>query len=121
MILTDDLKKEEREEYWSLVMEEFRESGLCKTEYCKNNEIPYSTFRYWERRLSESADALDDGRFTELILPDQKDVKHLSLPLQEDPFRVEMILEYMGIKLLINSKTPLMLISEILGELANAS
>ena len=35
MVATDDMTKEEREEYWALVFEEYHESGLCKTEYCR--------------------------------------------------------------------------------------
>ncbi|MBO6113159.1 MAG: portal protein, partial [Lachnospiraceae bacterium] len=53
MINTDDMTKEELVEYWQMVMEDFSDSNKTKTEYCKENEIPLSTFNYWVNRLEE--------------------------------------------------------------------
>ena len=40
----DQITKEERVEYWEMVISEFKESGQTKSEYCGNNDIPVSTF-----------------------------------------------------------------------------
>ena len=57
MVATDDMTKEEREEYWALVFEEYHESGLCKTEYCRKRTkgtylvvLPVPWF-YFENRV----------------------------------------------------------------------
>ncbi|SFQ51731.1 hypothetical protein SAMN02910358_02607 [Lachnospiraceae bacterium XBB1006] len=52
MISTENLTKEERAEYWQMVLDEFQDSGLTKTAYCQENEISVSTFNYWENRFT---------------------------------------------------------------------
>ncbi len=36
---TDDMAREERLEYCGMVVDEFHQSGLTKTEYCQKNDI----------------------------------------------------------------------------------
>ena len=53
MSITDNMTKEERKEYWELVMEEYADSDLSKEDFCDANDINPSTFNYWENRLEE--------------------------------------------------------------------
>ena len=53
MSITDNMTKEERKEYWELVMEEYADSDLSKRDFCNANDINPSTFNYWENRLEE--------------------------------------------------------------------
>ena len=116
MVATDDMTKEEREEYWALVFEEYQESGLCKTEYCRNNDIPVSTFNYWLKRLTGDH-VSDEGRFAELIIPEKRTESLDQISPSSVLFRPEMILEYRGARLQINSSTPQELIKRVLGDL----
>ena len=50
---SEEMTKEERIEYWEMVLEDFNQSGLNKTCYCQNNDIPVSTLNYWSNRLRE--------------------------------------------------------------------
>lgn len=36
---------------WSDRINSFQESGLSRKEWCQQNEIPLSTFSYWNRKL----------------------------------------------------------------------
>ena len=53
MSITDNMTKEERKEYWELVMEEYADSDLSKKDFCDANDINPSIFNYWENRLEE--------------------------------------------------------------------
>ena len=47
------LSREGKVEYWSAVIADFESSGLKQKDYCKNNDISFSGFKYWRYRLSE--------------------------------------------------------------------
>ena len=72
-MLTEEMTREERAEYWGLVVDEFNCSGMTKTAYCEKNDIAVSTLNYWINKLGElaSAEALGGNRFAELLPPVQ--------------------------------------------------
>ncbi len=119
MSTSDEMSKDERVEYWGMVLEEFRESGLSKTEYCRNNDIPVSTLNYWNKRLSEEA-VNENGQFAELILPEKDKEIIDNNRVNENDFQTEMILDYHGLKIRISRNTPLFLLKSILKELGYA-
>lgn len=115
---TLDMKPEERIEYWELVMADFRDSGLSRTEYCSKNDIKISTFDYWKRKLSDvKAYAEDAGsRFAELKLSSDIEPESVEAP----GFQTEMVINYGRFSICINSKTPSDLISRVLSEVSCA-
>ncbi len=66
---TENMTKEQREEYWQMVIDDFKETDVTKAEYCRKNEIAVSTFNYWESRLKEKENDANVGRFVELTEP----------------------------------------------------
>lgn len=122
MINTDDMTKEERVEYWQMVMEDFSDSNKTKTEYCKENEIPLSTFNYWVNRLEElkQADEFKADRFVDIADEIAKD-HPISIGIS-DPmmFIPELVMDYEGVHILINSSTPMQLLSSVIREIGNA-
>ena len=50
------MTKEEKYEYWRMVMDEYESKGISKSDYCKQNDIPVSTFNYWLDKLDASND-----------------------------------------------------------------
>lgn len=122
MINTDDMTKEERVEYWQMVMEDFSDSNKTKTEYCKENEIPLSTFNYWVNRLEElkQADEFKADRFVDISDEIAKD-HPISIGIS-DPmmFIPELVMDYEGVHILINSSTPMQLLSSVIREIGNA-
>lgn len=122
MINTDDMTKEERVEYWQMVMEDFSDSNKTKTEYCKENEISLSTFNYWVNRLEElkQADEFKADRFVDIADEIAKD-HPISIGIS-DPmmFIPELVMDYEGVHILINSSTPMQLLSSVIREIGNA-
>ena len=49
---SEEMTKEERIEYWEMVLEDFNQSGLNKTCYCQNNDIPVSTLNYCRKQAT---------------------------------------------------------------------
>ncbi len=119
MALTENMSREERQEYWELVISEFSESGLTKTDYCKNNEIPVSTFNYWENRLKELGETNDGSRFVELKVHDGVSPR-IQLAESFPTFQPELGIDFAGLRILINSQTPMSLLSNVLGEMGYA-
>lgn len=121
MLSTEDMTKEERVQYWEMVIEEFNESGLTKTDYCRNNDIPVSTFNYWENRLKEMAQEkeMEGSRFVELPAPaDER--RHPASPIPgrcAGDFYPELAVMYEGVDIFLNSDTPLPLLSAVLEEI----
>lgn len=121
MIDTEDMTKEERAEYWALVMEEFASGRLTKTDYCKQNDIPVSTFNYWARRLDELKQETENGnRFVEL--KSSQGEKHAISVTNgvSGMFVPEIALDYAGVRILANTMTPMKLLTTVLGELGYA-
>jgi hypothetical protein len=40
--------------YWASHLKHCQESGLTQAEYCRRNDLKYSVFHYWKRKLSKS-------------------------------------------------------------------
>ena len=118
-MLTENMTKEERLEYWKMVVEEYTQSGLTKTDYCKNNDIPVSTFNYWDNRLKELVGENSGSRFIELKVPGKSE-SDVRITESNVLFVPELGIDYQGLRILINSRTPMVLLSEILGELGYA-
>ena len=122
MFTNVEMTKEERIEYWEMVLEEFRQSGLNKTTYCQRNDIPVSTLNYWANRIKDihaSRETAGD-RFIELPIPEgnAKVIRYSSG--DRYTFAPEIILEYSGIKISLNSSTPMSLLSAVLKEIPYA-
>ena len=115
----DQMTKEERVEYWEMVISEFKESGQTKSEYCGNNDIPVSTFNYWEKRLGELRESEDSGRFVELKLS-AGDLQEASLVEAGGVFIPELGVDFGGLRILVNSETPMNLLTKVLGEVGYA-
>ena len=122
MQATEDMTKEERAEYWSMVVDEFHESELTKTAYCQKNEIPVSTLNYWENRLKEMKLAEEErgNRFVELSVPEGDSATIRFSSFNADDFVTEIALICDGVKVLVNSETPMSLLASVLGELGYA-
>ena len=108
MFTDKEMAKEERIEYWEMVLEEFRQSGLNKTTYCQSNDILVSTLNYWANRIKDiraSKEAAGD-RFIDLPIPEgnAKIIRYSNA--DGYTFAPEIILEYSGIKISLNSNTP---------------
>ncbi len=43
----------ENEAYWKCHVQQCAESGLSKSAYCKQQEVHYSRFIYWAKKLTE--------------------------------------------------------------------
>lgn len=112
---TEKMTKEEREEYWQLVVDDFNESNVTKTEYCRKNEIAVSTFNYWESRLSEAKE-IPENRFVEL----SASPKVISSSSTDCGFKTEAVIALKKVRVLINSDTPKQLIKAILETVAYA-
>ena len=50
------MTREQKRQLWLERLQDMDKSGLTQKAWCKNNNIPYSTFRYWSDQLAESAD-----------------------------------------------------------------
>ena len=59
--MTDEMRRAKRE-HWKGVLERWRESGLSKAAFCRENGIRPWQLHYWFRRLNE-ADRIPDAAF----------------------------------------------------------
>jgi len=50
-----DATPEDRRRQFEEHMRRWRSSGLTQAEYCRRNELKWSTFNYWRKRLAASA------------------------------------------------------------------
>ena len=120
----NEMSTEDRIEYWRMVLEDFAESGLPRTEYCEKNEIKLTTFDYWKRRISDLDAADQDGsRFAELILDKGSDRASHTKGMNQSSssqFISQMVMSCGKIFLHIKSETPSELISRILEILPDA-
>ena len=65
----------------------FPESGVSKAEFCKQHDLPMSTFDYWRRTVQiEDAENMVDGHFVEVHVesaraePDRQPTMEVELP-----------------------------------------
>ena len=116
MVDTDDMTKEEREEYWEMVIDDFKASGLTRSEYSKKNGIPVPTIDYWKKRVNEKrrAESLGDNRFVELSIP--KGEKHEIQFVEHKEFIAEIELFFGDLRIFVNSETPMSLLKNVLSE-----
>ena len=118
-----DLSKEERNEFWQMVILDYKESGLTKSEYCERNDMALSSLSYWERRL-ESCERKEvaEGRFVEIpiksVISDTKDIG-TSKTLSPD-FIPDAIIEYNGVIISLSSSAPVWWVCEIIKGVGNA-
>lgn len=120
----NDMSTEDRIEYWRMVLEDFNESGLPRTEYCEKNEIKLTTFDYWKRRINDlDATDPDGSRFAELIIDkgsDRTSYTKRDIQSSTNQFTAQMVISCGKIFLHINTETPSELISRILEILPDA-
>lgn len=45
----------ESKEFWQEQLTKLKESGLSRSQYCRENEINYDRFGYWIKRLAHSS------------------------------------------------------------------
>lgn len=131
-MITDNMTKEERIEYWELVMEDFQQTDLTKTAYCQENDLSVSTFNYWENRLKDlhAEELLDGNRFVELIPPGSDDAESNSRFARDKGsvperatsagFEPELTIQCNDLQIMVNSSTPLPLLRQILREARHA-
>ncbi len=49
---------EDRRRQWEGHMTRWRDSGLTQAEYCRRNELKWSKFHYWRKRLKDKPTAV---------------------------------------------------------------
>ena len=116
---SEEMTKEERIEYWEMVLEDFNQSGLNKTCYCQNNDIPVSTLNYWSNRLRELQASKESSgdRFIELQVPEGNEKSIYYTRSDGYGFKPEIIVETGDFKISLNSSTPIPLLTAVLKEL----
>ena len=113
--MSSEMTKEEKYEYWRMVMDEYESKGISKSDYCKQNDIPISTFNYWLDKLDASNDDTNKGRFVELKVRDKKeDVVNIADELAG--FIPELNITFNNLIISINSNTPMQLLSDVMNE-----
>ena len=50
-----DANSNGKQAYWRVKLQEYRQSGLNRREFCERNRIKKSRLDYWLRRLRKSA------------------------------------------------------------------
>ena len=113
--MNDEMSKDEKREYWEMVLEEYESSGVSKSEYCRVNDIPISTFNYWLDKLDASNDNTNKGRFVELKVRDKKE-DSVSIADELVEFIPELNITFNSLIISINSKTPMQLLSDVMNE-----
>lgn len=119
---TEGMTSDERLEYWEMVKEDFESSNKTKAEYCKGNEIALSTFNYWIGRLKEVKQTTDfsGDRFVEIPPAISKNYSVSPRDTSRSVFIPEMEIACDGLHILINSSTPMALLSSVMRELHHA-
>lgn len=52
----NQIKKEEQRRLWVCRLDDLEESGMTQEQWCKQNNIAYSTLRYWIGKLKKEAE-----------------------------------------------------------------
>ena len=113
--MSSEMTKEEKYEYWRMVMDEYKSKAISKSDYCKQNDIPISTFNYWLDKLDASNDNTNKGRFVELKVRDKKE-DSVSIADELVEFIPELNITFNSLIISINSKTPMQLLSDVMNE-----
>jgi hypothetical protein len=48
--------KPSKEQHWRGVIRDYEQSGLTQSDFCEAEQIAYSTFQYWSKRLRGSSE-----------------------------------------------------------------
>ena len=113
---SDDMSTEERVEFWTMALGEFRASGLSKAEFCRQNGFKVSSFNYWQRRLDgRQTETAAAPRFIELdpaiLRPDDGPGSH-GTPA---PFAAQLSVLCGGVSILVGRDTPMELLVQVIG------
>ena len=61
------MSREEKYEYWSLVVEEFESSDKTIREQCRANDIPFAQYYDWRKKIKEQqSESLSPSTFIEV-------------------------------------------------------
>jgi transposase-like protein len=107
--------KEEKE----ALIKNYLESGLSKNAWCRNNNIPISTFNGWEKKINKGSNT-DEVIFVSPKPKKQSDTETISPTIIEDntsnlkAAEFTTILEVYDCKLHINETTPFSFISQLI-------
>ena len=118
---TDDMSTEERVEFWTMALGEFRISGLSKAEFCRQNGFKTSTLNYWQRRLESRPDETDrPPQFIELdtalLRPENSPDGSTSLP-----FTALLSVLCGGVSILVGQDTPMDLLAQVIRTVRDAA
>lgn len=74
--------KSDQRQLWIAKICDLHESGMTQEEWCRSHEIPYSTLRYWIRKLKKEAIVDEDGgtRWLKIDMAAGSVTKPLRLP-----------------------------------------
>jgi len=53
-----EASREDRRRQFEKHIRRWRSSGLTQAEYCRRNDLTWSTFHYWRKRLAETSQAV---------------------------------------------------------------
>lgn len=71
-----------KEQHWQRVFQQYTESGLTKSEFCKRNKITVSSFYAWAKKLNvQPQQKLTKPKVIPLIFSDTKPEQQLTLTL----------------------------------------
>jgi hypothetical protein len=68
-------QKSKTKNEWSNIIEEYKRSGLNKTEFCRQNNINKSTFYIWSEVLEELEENNEEGRFIPISVKGSGEIK----------------------------------------------
>ena len=64
------MSREERYEYWSLVVEEFENSGETIRSQCRANGIPFAQYYDWRKKIkNQQSELMSTSAFIEVSTP----------------------------------------------------
>jgi hypothetical protein len=99
-------EKKQKQALWRAQIDEWRESGLPQSRYCRERGISLATFVYWKRRLEEKS----EERFVRLKpQASRRKGKRLCLILPG------------GIKVVFEEQTPLASVNLVLEKLCGST
>lgn len=73
------MKQSEKRQYWAGVIEQQTMSGLTIPAFCKANEICYTSFHYWRKKLIKQSDESQDA--LTILINDDVDTDTVALHL----------------------------------------
>ncbi len=51
MVSCEILSREEKKDYWQEQLKKWKESGISQSKFCRLNDLKFTTFCYWNKRL----------------------------------------------------------------------